>query len=96
MAAGAVFFRLTHDNDFVPFLPRRPVFVHCGARLFLSHGHIIRGEEYSQFARHLFRKTSSKRMMKRKQQGMQDHIVRYEAMIESRILAGKKSTFFIL
>jgi triacylglycerol lipase len=75
-AARVAFFRLTNDNDFVPFLPRRPAFVHCGTRLFLSHGHIVQGEEFSQFVRHLFRMTSSKRMMKRKQQGMHDHIVR--------------------
>jgi hypothetical protein len=76
-AAGVAFFRLTHDNDFVPFLPRRPSYVHCGTLLFLSHGHIVQGAEYSaRFARHVFRKTSSKRMMKRKRQGMHDHFVK--------------------
>ncbi|ELR20977.1 uncharacterized protein ACA1_279590 [Acanthamoeba castellanii str. Neff] len=61
-AAGVAFFRLTHDNDFIPFLPRRPSYVHCGTLLFLSHGHIVQGAEYSaRFARHVFRKTSSKR-----------------------------------
>jgi hypothetical protein len=75
--AGVVYFRLTHDNDFLPLLPQRPTYVHVGVHLFLSHGHIMQGaEDSAQLARRVFRKTSSKRVLKRKWQGTHDHFVK--------------------
>jgi len=68
-----VFFRLTHSNDFIPLLPRQPSYVHCGTRIYLSHGHVIQGGD---LARQFCRETSSQRMIKRNRQGMHDHVVR--------------------
>jgi hypothetical protein len=74
---GVEFFRLSHDNDFLPFLPQRPTYVHFGVHLFLSHGHIVQGaEDSAKLARKVLRKTSAKRMMKRKWQGTHDHFVK--------------------
>ncbi len=75
-SAGTVFFRLTNNNDLVPFVPRR-LYVHCGTRLFLSEaGHIVQGDEAARPAREFWRENNHGRMFKRKRQGFRDHLVK--------------------
>ncbi|ELR17266.1 lipase [Acanthamoeba castellanii str. Neff] len=73
-APSTGFYRVTHNNDVVPSLPRKG-YAHCGRRIFVSQdGLLIQGEGVAREVRELNR--GGVGAIRRTKRGLMDHLMR--------------------